>query len=442
MVEASTPRQQGALDVELTRLFLSFAADLRNGILEPRTVVPAIRREAPRRDGPRLLRAFARSSPLAFMNGLAPRSREYARLLREKLRLEDAIRLGSWGAPVDASPLEEGDAGADVVALRNRLAATGYLGGSAGRSYDAEIRAAVEDFQQDHGLAVDGVAGGRTLGELNTGPDRRLGQILVAMERERWLNLDRGRTHIWVNLADYHARLIRDGEVVFETKSVVGKAEDGRQTPEFSDRMERVVINPYWHVPRSIVVDEYLPDLRANPYAHRQLQIVDRGGRIMDRGRGFSQYSARNFPYSMRQPPGPDNALGRVKFMFPNRYNIYLHDTPAKHLFDLPMRAFSHGCIRLEDPYGFAYALLAMQFDDPEGEFHRRLATGREERVELAASLPVHLVYRTAMTKLPGGMEYRDDVYGRDGQVLSALMAEGVRLPGLDRRLASSGFDR
>ncbi len=442
MADARTIRQRGTLDVELSRFLLRFAADLRHGILDPRAVVPAIKRDAASLDGPDLLREFEHSSPIAFLNGLAPRSREYARLLREKLSIEDAIRLGSWGAPVAAAHLEEGGAGADVVALRDRLAAMGYLARFSGRSFDASMRKAVQAFQKDHGLTVDGVAGGRTIGELNVGPDCRLGQILVAMERERWMDADRAGTYIWVNLPDYHARIVREGEVVFETRSVIGTSGDGRQTPEFSDRMERMVINPSWHVPRSIVVEEYLPDLRANPYAHANLQIVDRAGRVVSRERGFSQYGARNFPYAMRQPPGPDNALGRVKLLFPNRYHVYLHDTLARHLFDLPRRAFSHGCIRLDDPYGFAFALLAMQSHDPEGEFQRRLATGREDRVELARSLPVHIVYRTAIAKPRGGMEYRDDVYGRDGRILNALLAEGVRLPGLDRWLASSEIGR
>ncbi len=435
--DAATARDRARLEVELSTLFLRFAADLQSGILEPGEVVAEIRREAPRRDRQAILRDLSRVPASAFMAGLAPGGQEYARLIGAKHDLEAAIRAGGWGEPVRASRLERGDTGPEVVALRDRLVAMGYMAPSALPEFDARLERAVTAFQGDHGLAADGIAGDRTLRELNASPERRLGQVLVAMERERWMNRDLGDAHIWVNLTDFHARIVVGGETRFRTRSVIGKRE--HQTPEFSDTMDHMVINPYWYVPRSIVVEEYLPDLRRNPRAHGQLQILDRQGRVVGRNQSFARYSARDFPYSMRQEPGPSNALGRVKFMFPNRYNIYLHDTPSQHLFSEPVRAFSHGCIRLDEPYDFARALLRLDGDaDPEGTFRRHLQSGDNRRVDLSDPLPVHLVYRTAMAKPDGGMEYRDDIYGRDARILDALMTRGVRIPGLDRQLALS----
>ena len=342
-------------------------------------------------------------------------------------------------APVSASRLERGDQGSDVVRLRDRLIAMEYLECSASHIFDASMQKAVETFQTDHGLAVDGIVGGKTLEELNASPQDRLGSVIVAMERERWTNFDRGDRHVWVNLTDFHAKIIVDGEVYFQTKSVIGKNVSDQETPEFSDEMEYMVINPYWYVPRSIIVNEYLPGLRRNPYAHGHLDIIARNGQIVSRGRGFSQFSARSFPYSMRQKPGPKNALGRVKFIFPNKYNIYLHDTPAQSLFSQTVRAFSHGCIRLDDPYEFGHALLELENDtNPEGTFNRYLNSGANSRVNLSKPLPVHIVYRTAIAKPGGGMEYRDDIYGRDARILSALRAEGVTMPRAQARLALS----
>lgn len=308
--------------------------------------------------------------------------------------------------------------------------AMGYLGRSTAASYDAEVAAAVRSFQTDHGLSPDGVAGEGTIAALNVAPEARLKSILVALERERWLSIDRGERHIWVNLADFSTRLIDNGKVTFETRSVIGKDSPDQRTPEFSDEMEYMVINPSWHVPRSITTKEYLPLLQRNPNAAGHLKLIDSRGREVSRGAvNFNAYNARNFPFSMRQPPSDGNALGLVKFMFPNQWNIYLHDTPSKSLFDREVRAFSHGCIRLGRPFDFAYALLAAQTDDPEGLFQSHLSSGRESVVRLEKPVPVHLVYFTAWAGPTGQMNYRDDIYGRDGVIFDALSEAGV-VPG------------
>jgi murein L,D-transpeptidase YcbB/YkuD len=171
--------------------------------------------------------------------------------------------------------------------------------------------------------------------------------------------------------------------------------------------------------------------LQADAGAVGHLQVVASNGQVVNRANGFSQYSASSFPFSMRQPPGPSNALGSVKFMFPNRYNIYLHDTPAQNLFAREVRAFSHGCIRLDDPHDFAYALLAKQTSDPVDYFQSRLRTGTETRVDLETPVPVHLDYRTAFTNVDGSLQYRRDIYGRDAVIWNALEREGVAAGGV-----------
>lgn len=267
--------------------------------------------------------------------------------------------------------------------------------------------------------------------ELNRSIDERLRAVVVAMERERWFNMERGERHILVNITDFTAKIVDHDQVTFETRSVVGANKEGQQTPEFSDVMEFMVINPTWNVPRSITVKEYLPMLQRNPNAVGHLRITDARGNVVNRSAiNFASYNERNFPFDMKQPPSDGNALGLVKFMFPNQYNIYLHDTPAKNLFSHEVRAYSHGCIRLGQPFDFAYALLAKQTKDPVGFFKARLATKLENSVMLEKPVPVHLIYRTAFTDAKGGLHFRRDIYGRDAKIWQALENAGVALGG------------
>lgn len=426
--EARTEGDRGRLEVAMSRAMLAYAHDLQSGVLKPGKVDPGIKRAVVERDPLANLAAFEHD-PSAFLASLPPKDPEYARLVREKIRLEHLVVSGGWGQPLAEVAQEPGSSGPALIALRDRLIAMGYLARTATSVYDAEIRAAVEQFQHDHGLEADGVAGQGTIAEINVPPKDRLKSVLVAMERERWMNFERGPRHIWVNLADFKTRIVDDGKVTFETRSVIGKDVPDQRSPEFSDEMEYMVINPSWYVPRSITTKEYLPLMQRNPNAAGHLMLVDRNGRAVSRGSiNFNAYNARNFPFSMRQPPSDGNALGLVKFMFPNEWNIYLHDTPSKSLFDRQDRAFSHGCIRLADPFDFAYALLARQSDDPVGLFQSHLKSGHESTVRLDQPVPVHLVYFTAYSTAKGQMNYRRDVYGRDALIYEALTAAGVVL--------------
>jgi murein L,D-transpeptidase YcbB/YkuD len=426
---ASTPFEQGQAEVEMSRQFLRFAVDMKSGMLVPREVNPHIFRDAAEHDRLDIMRGFARAEPVGFLRDLAPRSPEYARLVRERLRLDAVMAQGGWGNTVGATRLEPGMEGAEVVALRNRLIGMGWLVPTATRTYDAAIESAVSRFQAAHGLLPDGVAGEATIAEINVGVEDRIRSVIVAMERERWTNAPRGDRHIWVNLCDFTAAIVDEDRVTFRTRSVIGAVAEERQSPEFSDVMEYMVINPSWYVPRSIIAREYLPQLQRNPNAAGHLRITDSAGRLINRNSvNFANYNARNFPFAMHQPPSQSNALGLVKFMFPNAYDIYLHDTPAKDLFAHEVRAYSHGCIRLRDPIDFAHALLARQTPDPDGFFDERLRTGAESRVDLEEPVPVHLDYRTAFTEVTGGLQFRRDIYGRDADVWNALEGQGVAL--------------
>jgi murein L,D-transpeptidase YcbB/YkuD len=429
MQNARTTRDLGLVEVSLSQAMVNYANDIQTGFLVPSQIDDGMVRVKPETNSIAFLTGMRDGQPSAFMRSLAPKSSQYRALMKEKLRLEALIQQGGWGPTVPNRKLEPGQSGPDVVALRNRLVSMGYMRRSATLTYDGVIEAAVQQFQAEHGLEADGVAGKGTIAEVNKPALARLKSVVVAMERERWLPVERGARHVLVNQTDFTAKIVDHGNVTFETRSVIGKNQGDRRSPEFSDEMEHMVINPSWYVPRSIVTKEYLPQLKANPNAAGHIEITDSRGRRVDRSAvDFTQFTARTFPFAMRQPPSGRNALGLVKFMFPNKYNIYLHDTPAKNLFSREVRAYSHGCIRLAQPFEFAYALLARQNEDPKAFFHRVLNTGKETKVELEQNVPVHIIYRTAIVSSKGRAEFRRDVYGRDAKVWAALERAGVVL--------------
>lgn len=433
MRNVRSTRDLGAVEVALSRALVDYATDLQTGLVNtPSSIDEGIVRSKHKVDATGFLSGISSERPYAFLQNLVPASPQYRALMREKMRLEALLSAGGWGAIVPVRKMEPGDTGPTVIALRNRLVAMGYLNPTATRSYDLALEDAVRRFQDEHGLAVDGVAGEGTLNEINRPVTDRIKSVLVAMERERWLTPDRGDRHILVNLTDFAAKIIDDGEITFETRSVIGSNRSDRRTPEFSDVMDHMVINPSWYVPRSIITKEYLPKLKNNPNAHSYIEITDNRGRVVNRNNvDFSQFTARSFPFAMRQPPSSRNALGLVKFMFPNKYNIYLHDTPQKSLFGREVRAFSHGCIRLQKPFEFAYALLARQSDTPKQYFHQVLNSGKETKVTLETKVPVHMIYRTAFVSEDGRAEFRRDIYGRDAKIWSAMERAGVALPGV-----------
>ncbi len=432
MAAARSKRDLGTVEVALTKVYLKYAADLTSGMLTPRKIDDGLVREIKKRDAKELMQSLvASTNPTAFLRDLAPRTAEYLRLKKERMRLQTVISAGGWGEKVPGGKYEPGDSGASVIKLRNRLIALGFMERSASGSYDRPMEKAVQAFQIAHGLEADGVAGKGTVEEINRNPEHRLKSILVAMERERWLDRKIEGREVLVNLTDFTAKILDDGKLTFRTRSVVGKNQPDRRSPEFSDIMEHIVINPTWNVPRSIATKEYLPMLKNNPNAVGYLRLINGRGQTVDRSQvDFTQYSTKNFPFDMKQAPGSRNALGLVKFMFPNRHNIYLHDTPQKALFKRETRAFSHGCIRLHQPFDFAYQLLAKQEENPKDFFQTRLKTGRETKVDLETQVPVHIIYRTAYSEAKGPVQYRRDVYGRDAKIWQALANEGVALVG------------
>ncbi len=274
--------------------------------------------------------------------------------------------------------------------------------------YDTRIAAAVADFQKANGLPASGNLTARTVAALSGAQASRLeAEILANMERWRWMPRDMGETHIEVNIPDYEAVVIEHGEVIVRARVVVGKEQT--PTPVFSDTMKFLIVNPAWNVPQSIIRKEMLPRLAADPnYLHRLgYEVFSRAGHLV-----------------VRQPPGERNALGRIKFVFPNDFAVYMHDTPLRKLFASAKRAFSHGCVRVDDPFRFAETVLGRANGWSEQRV-KKMIGGKERYVYLPKPLPVHLEYFTAFVDELGELQLRDDVYGYSRRVKAALGLEG-----------------
>jgi murein L,D-transpeptidase YcbB/YkuD len=426
--QARTATELGLIEALITLNFLDYSSSLQTGILKPASVDKEIVRKVPYRSKGAYLKTFLLVKPREFFNGLPPQSKQYSLLLSEKQRLEKIIAQGGWYSKLPTELLRPGDFGDNVILLRNALIKRGYLKSNTSEVYDGKLRRAVQMFQLRHGLAPDGIAGPATFSEIGKTAEERLASVIVALERERWTNFDLGSRHVVVNLPDFSTKLFEDGALVFETRNVIGTPVDDQRTPEFSDLIEHIITNPTWNVPKSITLKEYLPEMQEDPLAHDYLELVDPDREIVPRSLvDFNEYDEDTFPYDLKQMPSITNALGLVKFMFPNQYSIYLHDTPSKPLFDLEVRAFSHGCIRLQKPFEFAYELLKPQTSDPKMQLQEAMNTGEETVVYLRKPVQIHLIYRTAFVDELGVINYRRDIYGRDAAIYEALIEAGIQ---------------
>ena len=427
------PTQKAKLELMATEAFLLFAQDISGGILKPNMIDANINVDPQRREASELLASLTESFDVSsFFENLFPRSNEYEYLVGELRRMRDILRNGSWGDPVPSgTTLQIGMTHEHVPFLRKRLSKMGYpVSQTNQRLFDEQLDASVKKFQEYHGLNPDGVFGKRSIEAINVSPKTRLVQVLVNLERMRWNNQDRGTEYVSVNQANFYAYFKSGNKKVWESRVVIGLPSN--QTAEFNDTMTHMVVNPTWHVPKSIAVDEYLPLIQkdSNFLVDNEMVLMVRGtDTIIDSSLiDMQAFTPDNFPFLIKQIPSNINALGMVKFMFPNKFSIYMHDTPMKELFFKDERTFSHGCIRLQEPFEFAYSLLRNQVVDPVNKFQEILKKEEETYINLSRNIPVYITYRTAFFDDFGQVHYRADVYGRDALVYMALADAGVSL--------------
>jgi murein L,D-transpeptidase YcbB/YkuD len=335
-----------------------------------------------------------------------------------------AAAAGGWPAVPAGPALKPGAADPRVVAVRRRLAATGHLPTADPldrTEYDAALERAVRTFQDHHRLNPDGVIGPATVAAMNVTAAARAAQIRANLERVRWIIGGLHDSFLLVNLPAFKAYLIRDRKNAWETRTQIGR--EARQTPTFRADLRYVVLNPDWTVPPTILAQDVLARMRRgeNTIARKGLAILDRQGRRVDPSTiDWAAATPRTFPYVLRQPPGAANALGRVKFVFPNEHAIFLHDTPSQELFAADQRTFSSGCIRVEHALDLAAILLGARGWTAD-RIAQTIDRGVTETVFLERPLPVLIVYWTASVGASGQLRFARDVYNRDAAVLRAL---------------------
>lgn len=418
-------------DVRLSASLLRYATDLRHGRVAPSKADPELFvYERPVNGAEVLGRLTASENVAAALAGEAPGSQIYIRMRRLLAETRARAADGGWQVVPEGPTLKPGMSDPRIGALRRRLAASldKTSAGTGGDTYDAELEVAVRQFQRRHGLNPDGAVGAGTLRALNVPVEQRIATIEFNMERLRWMPDELGSTHVLVNMAAFELDYVEEGQLAFAMRVVVGKP--FRMTPIFSDRIRYLDFNPTWTAPPKIASNDILPKIKNDPG-----YLVDNGFEMFagwgDDSRpvdpssvDFSLYRPGNFPFRLRQKPGPTNALGQVKFMFPNEYDVYLHDSPARELYRKTVRAFSSGCIRLEKPLELATLLLRGNGIGRE-EIDRIIAADKTTRINLKEPVPVHLTYLTAFIGEGGTVNFRDDVYERDARLAQALSTGG-----------------
>jgi len=418
------PEEAGDMDVWLTWLYMSFASDLADGIADLARTDPAWKIERARFDPlTQLQQAIADDRVAESLSRLVPTTPGYLALQRVLREYREQATRGGWPRVPANVRLKLDQSSPFVPALAARLAASGDFTTSERASnqsslYGSELQDAVKRFQRRHGLTDDGVVGPALVGELNVPIEARIRQIELNMERWRWLPRDLGDPHILVNIPEMRLDVWDHGANPISMRVVVGKTDT--PTPIFNGRMTYIVFAPFWNVPADIAEKETLPSVLNDPgfLARTNMEVVDNSGRAV--GAREIDLSSPD-KYRFRQRPGTSNALGLVKFMFPNQFNVYLHDTPADSLFSRASRSFSHGCVRVEEPEKLAQYVLR---DQPEWTADRITAAmhGAEERVvKLKTAMPVFLGYWTARVTPDHVVQFRKDVYGIDARQAAKL---------------------
>jgi len=429
-VPVTDDRGRAIIELHFSAAFLEYASDLQVGRFLPRKVDPDFFLQKRNIDQLAALTGLAKARNLdQFFEGWQPSAPEYASLRVVLADYRALAKAGGWPTVPMGDTLKPGMTDPRVPALRARLAVTDGASpqapAGAKNRYDDELVGIVKAFQARHGLDVDGLVGRGTIVALNVPVEERIQEIIVAMERWRWLPANLGSQYLMVNIAGFELTRVRDDKVEEKMAVVVGKPY--ARTPVFSDAVKYLEFNPYWNVPTSIAIKEELPKLRQNPAARAAAGFeAVRGGKVYAlTSINWNQYGPGNFPFQIRQRPGPNNALGRVKYMFPNQFNVYLHDTPAKSLFSKVDRAFSHGCVRLSRPLELAPPVLAA--GDVSGWSEARVdkvvASGDRTVVNLNKPMPIHITYFTAWVD-QGVPNFRADIYEQDAKLIAALGGE------------------
>lgn len=402
---------QKEIDVALSGTYFVWASDYYRGVVIPREneeIEWDVKRNKIKLHKALMTVLKERESKYSYAS-FSPLHPDYARLKSALASYRKVQTAGGWPKVIANAKLKEGQVSPTIPALKKRLGLTGT-----DSVFNAETANALKKFQADQGLKPDAVLGDETVRLLNVPIEDRIKQIVLNMERWRWIPKSFEPDYLIVNIPEYRLRVYEKGKEQLAMNVIVGKTMNS--TPIFSDKMENVVLAPYWNVPASIVRNELGPKIAADPgYMNRaNLELIDsKGNPVSPSSVKWSTVTRANWQYTLRKKPGPKNDLGDVKFIFPNTMDIYLHDTPHDELFSQTKRNFSHGCVRVEKPLELAeYLLRPVGWD--RSKIETTIAEGKEKYVKLKQVLPVYLVYFTAWADETGNVHFRDDIYGHD----------------------------
>ncbi|WP_226574469.1 L,D-transpeptidase family protein [Acuticoccus sediminis] len=412
-------RERAREDVALTEAALRYARHAHSGRVKPTDISRIMTMDPPKLNEMRFLVRLGRADDIdKTLESVHPQQAQYQRL---RAALRKALDSSVVQPPaVGSGPaLKLGSTGPRVAVLRTRLDATAPAGADA-EVFDDSLETAVKAWQKDSGLGADGIVGPRSLAVLDAGLGGNDVDALISnMERWRWMPRWLGMHHVYVNVPAYRIQVVDAGKATYTGRVVVGKASN--PTPIFSDEIEHIVVNPYWNVPYSIAKNEMLGGIQSNPggyMARNNYEVVFNGNVVNPNTINWNEATLRRV--RIREKPGGGNALGRVKFLFPNQHAVYLHDTPSKSLFDRPTRAFSHGCVRVQNPFDFAEALLAGE-PNLSGRGLEKMVGGKERWLNTQKHIPVHLAYFTREVTDSGHVVRLDDIYGFDARTQRAL---------------------
>jgi L,D-transpeptidase YcbB len=426
--EPINPALYAQLDIMLTHIYFQYAADIYSGGVNPKLLGEGWDVNHEPLDFPQILHnALRRHRVKKSLEDLKPENHSYKLLSERLVRLLSIRDEGGWEVPGYFETLQAGDSSPNVFRIKKYLQKTGDLQNKDSAYinnyfYDHSLEVAVKAFQKRHGLKTDGITGTKTLEEMNRSIDYRIGQIKANLERMRWVPGDE-KHYILVNIPEFMLRYYRDHKLEYEMKVVVGKKK--HLTPILSDTVRYVVFNPSWNVPSSISSEEMVEKIKADSSFLKRNQFVLLKGSYLSTDTidpdtvDWSNITAENFPYLLVQKPGSINALGRVKFLFPNHQSIYLHDTPARDLFIKYSRNFSHGCVRLDQPLELATQLLEGQIS--KDSITNILQSGETTSIELSEQPLIYLIYQTAWVDDNGELNFRNDIYDFDQITLREL---------------------
>lgn len=419
--QVGSAKDPAILEIMLSQAYADYARDLREGRVSGRAIYADRRMAPPPMTTAGVLDDAADASSLKdHLNGLNDLNPIYNGLRTALVKLREQKAAAQVKVP-DGPTLKPGDRDPRVPTLRQRL---GVPASPTPEVYDVAVVKAVQTFQRGKGLKADGVLGKGTIAYLNAKPDDQEAVLVANMERARWLPADLGEKFLLADTAGFVLRMYQNGKQADIMRVVVG--ENDKRTPSMVDRMEYIEVNPYWNVPQSILETEIAPAVMANGagyLASRNMEVVTGYGddvAVLDPSEvDWSAAAAGSNSFRVRQRPGGNNSLGRIKFMFPNKEDIYFHDTPADHLFAKDLRTFSHGCVRLERPLDLAKWVM----NGDTAKVEQALASGETAQISLPKKIPVYIAYFTAWPRGDGTVEYRPDVYGRDRELIARLRA-------------------